>query len=346
MRFTPDRATSIDLHIHETVRWSRYREDITVLAETVTNPFDDIDVEFWPEGATTDRIAGMLRAQRPDLIVVHQHMPTATRLSRGFPKTPVALVRHNFQKPPRTPLSRFVKRRQLGRLAEIAFVSECCRDDFRRNWPAVETPSTVVLNGVDGSLWHPAADKDRLVLFVGRLAPEKGALETATAMADALRERPDWTGRMIVSTASEHADYGACVKDVLSKTPGRIDLMTDVGHDAVRHWMGRAAIALAPTRTREPFGRVAIEAMASGAVLVASARGGFVEIAGDSAILLDDPDAAPLAAAMADLMDDEEKRVRLAAEGRERVIPRYDLKNAAGTFDALVERHCAPEAIR
>jgi len=122
--------------------------------------------------------------------------------------------------------------------------------------------------------------------------------------------------------------------------------MSDVGHDAVRHWMGRAAIALAPTRTREPFGRVAIEAMASGAVLIASARGGFVEIAGDGAILLDEPDAAPLAAAMADLMDDEEKRVRLAAEGRDRVIPRYDLKTAAGTFDALVERHCAPEAIR
>ena len=81
-------------------------------------------------------------------------------------------------------------------------------------------------------------------------------------------------------------------------------------------------------------------------ILVVSAIGGFVEIAGDGAILLDDPDAAPLAAAMADLMDDEEKRVRLAAEGRERVIPRYDLKTAAGTFDALVERHCAPGTIR
>lgn len=346
MRFTPAGATSIDLHIRETVQWSRHRGAITVFAEEVAEPFDDVDVRFWPGGATTRRIAGILRARGADIVVVHQHLPTAAHLSRAFPGTPIALVRHNFQKPPRNGISRLLKERQFGGLAEIAFVSECCRDDFRRFWPGVRTAASVVLNGVDGERWRPAAEKEKVVLFVGRLAPEKGALEAATAMAEALRDRPDWTGRMIVSTAPDHAAYGARVREVVARAAGRIDLKGDVGHDAVRRCMAGAAIALAPTRTREPFGRVAVEAMASGAALVASARGGFVEIAGDAAILLETPDAAPLATAMAALMDDGERRAGLAARGRARVIPRYDLRTAAGTFDALVERHCGPGAGR
>lgn len=343
MRFSADGATSIDLHIHETVRWSQYRDMITVFAEEVINPFKDVDAQFWPKGADARSIAALVAGQVPDLIVVHQHLPTASYLSRTFPKTPVALVRHNFQKAPRNRISRFFKQRRMERLAEIAFVSECCRKDFQKNWPDVTSPVSVVLNGVDETLWQPATVKDPLILFVGRLAPEKGALEAAEAMADILREYPDWKGLMIVSTAPEHAGYAKRVEKVIAEAGGHIDLMCDVDHDTVRHWMGRASISLAPTRTQEPFGRVAVEALASGTVPIASARGGFVEIVGESGILLDTPDRPSLSVAMKNLIGDEGKRLRLAVAGRERVVPRYTLATAAATFDALVGRHCVRE---
>jgi len=340
MRFSADGATSIDLHIHETVCFSQHRDNIAVFAEWVSDPFSDLNVRLWPKGSNIRKIAALIAEDRPDLIVVHQHLPTASHLSRIFRETPVVLVRHNFQKAPRNRISRILKQRQMARFAEIAFVSECCREDFHRNWPGVTTPVSVLLNGVDETRWKPAIVKDPLILFVGRLAPEKGALEAATAMAEAVRERADWSGRMIVSSDPDHAGYARQVEQVVAGTQGRIELMRDVGHDTVRHWMGRASISLAPTRNREPFGRVAVEALASGAVVVASARGGFVEIVGESGVLLDTPDAVPLAAAVKDLIDDESKRLRLAAAGRDRVVPRYTLATTAAIFDALVDKHC------
>ena len=51
--------------------------------------------------------------------------------------------------------------------------------------------------------------------------------------------------------------------------------------------LGRAAIAVAPSRWQEPFGMTALEAMASGAALVCSRRGGLPEVAGDCALYAD-----------------------------------------------------------
>ena len=47
--------------------------------------------------------------------------------------------------------------------------------------------------------------------------------------------------------------------------------------------MARAAIVVVPSRWPEPFGLVALEALASGAALICSPRGGLPEVAGDAA---------------------------------------------------------------
>ena len=95
--------------------------------------------------------------------------------------------------------------------------------------------------------------------------------------------------------------------------------------------------ALAPTQNAEPFGRVAIEALASGAALIATRRGGFVEIVGDAGILIDPPTATGIAAALEPLMADAGLRERLAGLGPGRVAGRYDLASAAAAFDAMVD---------
>jgi len=340
MRFTPNGATSIDLHIHETIRWSRFREETTVYAQAVADPFDDVHARFWAPGTKKGAIAAMVRDQAPDLVVVHQHLPMAASLARMIPRVPVALIRHNFQKPPGNRLSRFVKRRQFSRLAEIAFVSNCCAQDFRDTWSGVDTPVGIVLNGVDEQAWRPAATKEPLIVFTGRLAPEKGALEAAEAMVDAVSTHEGWYGTMIFSAFDPDDPYARQVRAVLARAGGRIDTLVDVPHDTVRDRLALAAIALAPTLTREPFGRVAIEAMASGAVLIASNRGGFVEIVGKNGVLLDNPDTAALTAALDDLIGNAEKRETLAVDARAKVISCYDLATTAATFDAMVDRHC------
>ncbi len=82
--------------------------------------------------------------------------------------------------------------------------------------------------------------------------------------------------------------------------------------------MGRAAIAVVPSRWAEPFGLVALEAMAHGAALVCSRRGGLPEVAGDCALYADPDEPGAFAGAILALARDEARRAALAAAARQR----------------------------
>ena len=79
-----------------------------------------------------------------------------------------------------------------------------------------------------------------------------------------------------------------------------ISLVGDAGRDAVATAMARAAVVVVPSTYPEPLGLVAIEAMAAGAIVVASAVGGLVESVADgvSGLLVDPGDPETLALAI------------------------------------------------
>ncbi len=81
-------------------------------------------------------------------------------------------------------------------------------------------------------------------------------------------------------------------------------------HPEVLAAMARAAIVVVPSRWPEPFGLVALEALASGAALICSPRGGLPEVAGDAAIYADPDRPAEIAAAIRALAGDEPTRGR------------------------------------
>lgn len=79
-----------------------------------------------------------------------------------------------------------------------------------------------------------------------------------------------------------------------------------------------ADVVLVPSTEPEPFGRVAIEAMAFGRPVIAAAHGGLLDIvtADDSGLLVPPRDAEALAAAMRRLATDAPLRERLGAAAR------------------------------
>ena len=92
-----------------------------------------------------------------------------------------------------------------------------------------------------------------------------------------------------------------------------------LGHrpnDAVLAAMQRAAIVVVPSRWEEPFGLVALEAMACGAALVCSPRGGLREVAGETAMYADPDQPEALAGAILRLADDVGLRATLASAAR------------------------------
>lgn len=70
----------------------------------------------------------------------------------------------------------------------------------------------------------------------------------------------------------------------------------------------------------EQFGRVAVEAMASGVCVVASDSGSLPEVVGDAGVLVRPGDAASLAEALRALAVDRDELQRLGRQGRERAM--------------------------
>jgi glycosyltransferase involved in cell wall biosynthesis len=159
------------------------------------------------------------------------------------------------------------------------------------------------------------------LLFVGTIEPRKGLDVLLDAHAAIQAARPN-----LLLVVAGPRGWGTAIEldrpGVLA--PGRVD---EGDLDAL--YRGAAALAV-PSRS-EGFGLPALEAMARGCPVVASAAGALPEVVGDAGVLVGPGDADALAGALDSLLGDDEERARRAEAGRRR---------AAGfTWAACVEGH-------
>ena len=95
----------------------------------------------------------------------------------------------------------------------------------------------------------------------------------------------------------------------------------------------RLDVLVIPTQTtkriREQFGRVIVEAMASGIPVIGSTCGAIPEVIGDAGLVFPEGDAEALAGALRRLLSDSALRERLARAGRKRVEQHYSWERVA-----------------
>ena len=339
--FGPERATSIDLCVHDFVAHSRYAGSTKIHATKVAQPFPKFDLSFDGGGwggqmGKALRIASRIRRNGANLTVVHQHLPSAFILSKALPH-PVLLHAHNFHKGMAPSVQRFLKHWRYSSLAGLIFVSEVCRDDFKKKWPDVAVPTFVVHNGLDLSLWNPAPEKHKRILVVARAAPDKGVLEAAQALQAILPSLPGWKALMILSEVDRYPAYYAQVRDLVKASNGAIEIATSQPHEVVRKATEEAEIALVPSKWDEPFGRTAIEAHAGGAALLSSGRGGLREVSGDACLYIDPDDSSEIAATILKLATEDSFRRSLAARGRERVCVHFEIRKVCSDLDDVYQ---------
>jgi glycogen(starch) synthase len=159
-----------------------------------------------------------------------------------------------------------------------------------------------VPNGVDPEVWAPpsppperGADGPVIVTW-GRLQYEKGFQYLIEAMASLRRRVPHV--RLVVAGRGSHLGE----LEGLAQFLGIGDIVTFAGFvpDPELRAMLHRASAVAIPSLYEPFGIVALEALAAGAPLVATAAGGMAEVleGTDAGLLVPPGDASALALAL------------------------------------------------
>jgi UDP-glucose:(glucosyl)LPS alpha-1,2-glucosyltransferase len=294
---------------------------------------------WWPGNINLRFVAGMfgtLRRTRPAMIEVHNRPEIALALARLFPSTPVAMLLNNDPTGMRAANSPSARVRLLKRLRLVMTSSDWLRGRFLDGVDVTAGPVEVLHNCIDIAAVPLPVAREKLILFAGRVVRDKAPDSFVSACALALPSLPGWRAEIIgadgMSATGRETDYVRQIR--VQAAAAGVAMLGYRDHPLVLEAMTRAAIVIVPSRWNEPFGLTALEAIACGAPLIVSPRGGLTEVAGDAAVYANPDDPAEIAAAILALAADPARRAALSVFGRERAR-RFDTKVAAARLAAL-----------
>jgi glycosyltransferase involved in cell wall biosynthesis len=173
------------------------------------------------------------------------------------------------------------------------------RDHYATRRPS--KPTIALVNPVDLDRFSPEDSvlRDIDVLFVGRLAEEKGpAVLLEALVASAVPRRT-----VVAGQGSERAR----LETLAARCPGSVELPGVVPNEDLPSWYRRARVVVVPSFT-EAAGMVPVEAMASGTPVVASSVGGLVDtvIDGENGWLVPPGDSVALATVLDRVLADDD----------------------------------------
>lgn len=179
----------------------------------------------------------------------------------------------------------------------------------------------VIYNGYDADLFHSheASDRSLDFLFVGRLVSDKGI----DLLMQALRQLPVRYSCSVVGDGPERNELEAHAPEQM-KFLGRQD------SKRIAKLMRQSKWLVVPSRWQEPFGLVAIEAIACGARVLAANHGGLPEAVGPCGLLFEPNNVTSLKNAMQAAMEcddqanftEQERNTHLSQFSYERQVDR------------------------
>jgi len=193
----------------------------------------------------------------------------------------------------------------------------------------------------------PLPAVDRLVLFVGRLAPHKNihALVQAFSILAAADER---VGLAIAGTPTDPAYTRTLIAEVnglRQDIARRVAFLHNVSEGTLRFLFDRASV-VASMSAHEGFCVPLADGMVFNKPLVISAEDGMAETAGHAALVVADPAPTNIANALASAMNDAAVARRLAAARKKRLAELHALANGNLILSAAEAAANVKEALR
>jgi glycosyltransferase involved in cell wall biosynthesis len=260
----------------------------------------------------------------------------------------VNLWRKRFRYLPlRNPLIRYAMRRYVDVLVTP---SHALGEALRAN--GVRTPRMeVVPNGIDLERWPASADPARVaafrqehglegckvILFGGRVSREKGGEVLLRALQKVV-ERVTKVRLLVLGRPEGYATHMVRMAGSLGLA-GHVHLAGWLTGDSLRAAYHVADLCTTPSIYLEPFGMMALEAMAVGLPVVGTCFGGTSEIVvdGQTGYVVNPHDVEQLADRLARLLEDDGLARRMGEAGRLRARQHFSLETMVGRTLALYE---------
>jgi glycogen(starch) synthase len=313
----------------------------------------------WVERMNADMLAaGQLLGRRVKPDVVHGHdwlvAPAAAGLADRLGVPFVATIhatehgRHNgwVDKHPQSYIHG-IESWMAGRADALIACSQYMREHVSDVFGLPEDRVTVIPNGIDPEDLRPApaaaltelrarfaAPHERLILLVGRLVHEKGFQLALDALPGLIRRLGDV--RFLVAGSGPHeAELKAQARRLGLEAHG--SFAGWIGDDVLHSLYAIADLCVVPS-LYEPFGLVALEAMASGCPCIVANTGGLREVVpnDDVGLRFRSRDPRSLARMAERVLTDDALRARLIAESAEHVLA-FDWADVARRTAALYD---------
>ena len=345
---SPEERSAGGVHIH------RVREP--------RRPADLGEFVAWVERMNSDMLAaGVELGDSYEFDVVHGHdwlVATACdHLARRFDAPLVTTIhateygRHQgwVDKHPQSHIHG-VERWITNRSDRVIACSHYMREQIVDIFAVEEERVTVIPNGIDPDDLQPqdepelrrlrsefAAPDEKLVLLIGRLVYEKGFQLALEAMPKLIADVPG-TRFLVAGSGTHEQELKKQAEDL-----GLMDHGTFLGWigDDVLHSLYRIADVCVVPSLYEPFGLVALEAMASDCPCIVADTGGLREVVphDEAGLRFRARDPEALGEMVERVLTDAELRNRLVAEGSEHIL-RFDWADVAvrtaAVYDELI----------
>lgn len=192
--------------------------------------------------------------------------------------------------------------------------------------------------GTDPDLFTPQPRPQRpfTVGYIGRLVPEKGIADLMRAFA----LLPDETRLRVVGGGPERDALVALANTL--QIADRVEFIGQVASTDMPSQYAALDVLALPSHTRtnwkEQFGRVLVEAMASGVNVIGSDSGAIPDVIGDAGLIFPEGDVPALGERLREIMTDAELATKLRDAGRQRVLTHFSHEQVADATVTVYQR--------
>jgi glycosyltransferase involved in cell wall biosynthesis len=318
------------------------KEPFRVVELPVKRP-GDVNRHSYADGAALSRV---LHEAAPDVLDLHEEpfSAVARQMLRLAPAgTPVVMyTAQNVDKrypPPFAQYERAAHRR-------VAALYPCSRQAAAvARGKGFDGLIEVLPLGYDPALFFAGTqsldDHELVLALFGRLVPEKGLTDAVQVLAHLNRLRP---ARLVVHGSGPDGRAGVALAAQLG-VADRLELSGWKSTPELAKSYRTAHIVLVPSKPTETwveqFGRVIVEAQASGAVVAGYDSGTIAEVGGEAAVLAEPGASRELAAAVAQVVADEtdwQRRRRLGLETVQHCVWENVSARHAALYDLVAGR--------